>query len=320
MENERLDPRRHAFRADLADERLKDRVEAERFVPGARRRVRRASIALRKARVPTLGFETELLFGETVLEFEAVDGWSWVQAERDDYVGYVPTDALDDVLAPPTHRVSSIGTFLYSDASIKSPPLMHLSINTPLSVETTEEKFCKLETGGWVVARHVAPNGKAARDFVDIAERLIGVPYLWGGRTRIGVDCSGLVQLAMEAAGLRCPRDSDMQAAEVGESLLVPSSLDGLRRGDLVFWPGHVGIMVDGVLLLHANAHHMAVVVEPLSVAVTRIEKSGSQLSAVKRPQALSASPVGTTRAANDDEQPTIVPTPGPQSFDPLRS
>ncbi len=302
MDSERLDPRRHAYRADLADVRLEGRVDAERFVPGARRRVRRASIALRKAPVPILGFETELLFGETVLEFEAADGWSWVQAERDDYVGYIPTDALDEQHAPSTHRVSAIGTFLYSEASMKSPPLMHLSINTPLAVEATEERFCRLATGGWIVARHVAAQTKVARDFVDIAERLIGVPYLWGGRTRIGVDCSGLVQLAMEAAGLPCPRDSDMQAAEVGENLLVPDSLDGLRRGDLVFWPGHVGMMVDGMLLLHANAHHMAVVVEPLSIAVARIEKAGSGLSSVKRPQALSAEPVTASRASDENE------------------
>ncbi len=302
MDSERLDPRRHAYRADLADVRLEGRVDAERFVPGARRRVRRASIALRKAPVPILGFETELLFGETVLEFEAADGWSWVQADRDDYVGYIPTDALDEHHAPSTHRVSAIGTFLYSEASMKSPPLMHLSINTPLVVEATENPFCRLSTGGWIVARHVAAQTKVARDFVDIAERLIGVPYLWGGRTRIGVDCSGLVQLAMEAAGLPCPRDSDMQAAEVGENLLVPDSLDGLRRGDLVFWPGHVGMMVDGMLLLHANAHHMAVVVEPLSIAVARIEKSGSGLSSVKRPQALSAEPVAASRASDENE------------------
>lgn len=293
MEDKRLDPRRHAYRADLADEKLRGQVEAERFVAGEPRRVRRASIAVRREPVGTLGFETELLFGEMVRVFDEKDGWAWLQADRDGYVGYVPSDVLDAYHQPATHRVSAIGTFLYGSADMKSPPLMHLSINTPLAIEETEDRFCRLATGGYVTARHVTALTKVARDFVDVAERLIGVPYLWGGRTRIGVDCSGLVQLAMEAAGLPCPRDSDMQAEEVGDTLLVPDSLDGMRRGDLVFWPGHAGIMVDGVMLLHANAHHMAVVVEPLSVAVSRIQKSGSDIRTVKRPPALSSDPVG---------------------------
>lgn len=302
MQSERLDPRRRAFRPDLADERLKGRVEAARFVAGEKRRVRRASIALRKGPDSSLGFDTELLFGETVLLFEAADGWAWVQAERDGYVGYIAADALDEHPVQPTHRVSAIGTFLYGAPDMKSPPLMHLSINTPLAVSATADRFHRLASGGFVCARHAVPQAKVARDFVDVAERLIGVPYLWGGRTRIGVDCSGLVQLAMEAAGLPCPRDSDMQADEVGSNLLVPDSMDGFRRGDLVFWPGHVGIMVDGVLLLHANAHHMAVVVEPLSVAASRIAKAGSTISAVKRPPALSADPVGGIKASAADD------------------
>lgn len=292
MEKERLDPRRHAYREDLADERLNGRVEAPRFVGGEPRRVARPSIALRKRPEPSLGFETELLFGETVRVFDEADGWAWVQAERDRYVGYLPSDSLAEMVSASTHKVSAIGTFVYGAADIKSPPIMHLSINTPLSVAETEDRFCRLVTGGYVVARHVVTRSRVARDFVDVAERLIGVPYLWGGRTRMGVDCSGLVQLAMEAAGLICPRDSDMQCDEVGENLLVPDSLDGLRRGDLVFWPGHVGIMADGVMLLHANAHHMAVVAEPLTAAVSRISRSGSEIRAVKRPLALSSEPV----------------------------
>lgn len=289
---DRPDPRRHAYREDLADERLRGSVEAPRYIVGEPRRVARASVAMRRLPQHEVGFDTELLFGETVRVFDEKDGWAWVQAERDRYVGYVPADALAEMVSAATHRVSAIGTFVYGAADIKSPPLMHLSINTPLSVAETEGRFCRLVTGGYVVARHIVARSRIARDFVDVAERLIGVPYLWGGRTRIGVDCSGLVQLAMEAAGLVCPRDSDMQREEVGETLLVPDNLDGLRRGDLVFWPGHVGAMADGVMLLHANAHHMAVVAEPLTAAVARISRTGSEIRAVKRPLALSAEPV----------------------------
>lgn len=289
-----LDPRRHAFREDLAAERLQGDVVALRYSAGEPHRVARAAAAMRRAPDAALPFDTELLFGETVTVFDTADGWAWCQAERDGYVGYVSAAALVPDVVAATHRVSAIGTFLYGSADIKSPPLMHLSINSPLAVEETGDKFYRLVTGGFVVDRHVTPLSKPARDFVDIAERLIGVPYLWGGRTRIGVDCSGLVQIAMHAAGLACPRDSDMQEGELGANLLVPDELDGLRRGDLVFWHGHVGMMVDGVLLLHANAHHMAVVAEPLIGALQRIAKTGSEIRAIKRPAALSAEPVNT--------------------------
>lgn len=294
MSSDRLDPRRHAYREDLAADSLRGKVTAERFVSGELQRVARATAALRRAPDPALGFDTELVYGETVQVFDTANGWAWCQAIRDGYVGYTPYDALALDVPAATHRVSAIGTFLHGQPDIKSPPLMHLSINAPLAVADVGEKFYRLATGGYVIARHVSPLGKVARDFVDIAERLIGVPYLWGGRTRVGLDCSALVQISMQAAGLACPRDSDMQEAEVGANLLVPDELTGLRRGDLVFWKGHVGIMADGVMLVHANAHHMAVVAEPLSTAKQRIARAGSEISSIKRPVAVSADPLGS--------------------------
>jgi cell wall-associated NlpC family hydrolase len=293
MSGDRLDPRRHAYRDDLAADNLRGRVNAARFVAGELQRVARATVALRRAPDPALGFDTELVFGEAVQVYDTANGWAWCQAMQDGYVGYVPYEALALDVPRPTHRVSAIGTFLYGEADIKSPPIMHLSINAPLAVTETGERFYRLATGGYVIARHVSPLGKVARDFVDIAERMIGVPYLWGGRTRVGLDCSALVQVAMQAAGLACPRDSDMQEAELGANLLVPDELSGLRRGDLVFWKGHVGVMTDGIMLLHANAHHMAVVAEPLSTARQRIAKAGNAISSIKRPAAISADPIG---------------------------
>jgi cell wall-associated NlpC family hydrolase len=204
------------------------------------------------------------------------------------------------VVGRPTHTVRATSTFLYPEASIKTPPLMLLSLNTPVRVADTQERFAALAGGGYVMLHHLAAIDAPARDFIEIAERFEGTPYLWGGRTRTGLDCSALVQLAMHAAGLDCPRDTDMQVAEIGSAFDVPDCLstptdnlkdpEGLLRGDLVFWPGHVGIMTDGIMLLHANGHHMTTVVEPVIDAAQRIHRQTSHgVSAIRRPAALTA-------------------------------
>ena len=277
------DPRRHAYREDLADKRLEGQVEAAHFAPGVTRQVIRPAVPVRRRPDYTASFDTELLFGEAVTLYDVEEGWAWVQALRDGYVGYMPAEALTSEVSPPTHRVHAPGTFVYPMPDMKTPPLMHLSLNSQLNIAETGEKFCRLASGGFVVARHISARGRHARDFVEVAEQMIGTPYLWGGRTRIGLDCSGIVQLSLEAAGIAAPRDSDMQQAELGEHIPVPGDLEGLLRGDLIFWPGHVGIMTDGIMLLHANAHHMAVVMETLPEAADRIARSGSPIAAIKR-------------------------------------
>ena len=177
----------------------------------------------------------------------------------------------------------ALGTFVYPVPDIKSPPLMHLSMNAELSIANGDERFMMLNGGGFVVTRHIAERSRRAPDFVELAERFIGTPYLWGGRTRLGIDCSGLVQLTLEAAGIAAPRDTDMQQAELGEDVAIPDVLDGMQRGDLIYWKGHVGIMADSVTLVHANAHHMQVVAETLPEAIERIAKLGAEIAAVKR-------------------------------------
>lgn len=279
----RPDPRRNAYRANLADASLRGKVDAPRFVEGEERQIIQAAIPLRASPDLKSSFDTELLFGERVSVFDTRDGWSWVQAKRDRYVGYLPAAALSNSVLPPTHRVRALGTFVYPAADIKTPPLMHLSIGAELAIAEIGETMSRLVKGGYVVTRHVSDIDRYHRDFVEVAERFIGTPYLWGGRTRLGIDCSGLVQVSLEAAGLSAPRDSDMQRAELGQEIAIPPDLEGLARGDLIFWKGHVGIMADGLLLLHANAHHMSVAIETLPEAVERISKSGSEIIAIRR-------------------------------------
>ena len=284
-----LDPRRHAWRPDLADADLWDKVEAENYVEGQVRVVTWPSLPIRRRPVATAGFETEALFGETVKVFEDKDGWAWLQLAADRYVGYAPSIALGLPAHAATHRVQALGTFVYPTPDIKTPPMATLSLGARVTAGLHDARFSALATGGFIVSRHLADLSRPARDFVAVAERFLGTPYLWGGRSRLGLDCSALVQLSLDAAGIAAPRDSDMQQAELGATVLVPQDLEGLRRGDLVFWPGHVGIMSDAVMLVHANAHHMAVAIEPLVTAAARIGRSGSQIATVRRLAALGA-------------------------------
>jgi cell wall-associated NlpC family hydrolase len=221
--------------------------------------------------------------------FDESEGWAWVQLARDGYVGYMPSEGLVSAVTTPTHRVAVLRTYVYPSPDIKTPPLALLSLNALLPAVAQEGRFLALKSGGFVIAEHTRKLDEHARDFVDVALAFRGTPYLWGGRTSLGVDCSGLVQLASEAAGLACPRDADMQAEEVGRPLDWQVA-GTLARGDLVFWDGHVGIMSGAHDLVHASAYHMVVVEEPLAEACARIAAAGGGESiGARRPAGLSA-------------------------------
>jgi cell wall-associated NlpC family hydrolase len=279
-----LDPRRHAYRDDIAAEELRGRVSAPRYVAGEARQVAHAATGLWRLPDASDGWTTQALFGEAVTVYDEQDGWAWVQLAHDRYVGYVRAEALSPNVMPPTHRVSAPATFVYAVPDAKALTGVHLTMNARVPVAEMGPDYARLANGGFVPARHLAELHRFEPDFVAVAERFIGTPYVWGGKTRLGLDCSGLVQVAMHAAGLDCPRDSDMQRAELGREVAVRDDLAGLQRGDLVFWKGHVGILTDAATLLHANARHMAVAAEPLRGAVDRIARAGSPIAAIKRP------------------------------------
>lgn len=283
MKQHTLDRRTHAYRDDLAAAALKGQVDVPNYAEGETFQTVAGAAQLRREPRHDSALETELLFGETVTVYEEREGWAWAQAEGDSYVGYVSSDAFARDVVEPTHRVAALRTHLYPAPDIKAPPIELLSMNARVSVDSVEGRFARLKDGRFAVAAHLAPLGVDAPDFVAVAEMFLGTPYLWGGRTSIGLDCSALVQLSLQAAGILCPRDTDMQEAALGEALPDPNDLEAFRRGDLIFWKGHMGVMLDATRLLHANATHMATAIEPAAEAIKRIDEAEGPVTSVRR-------------------------------------
>ena len=276
------DRRRHAYRADLAAEKLRDTVQAENYVAGWPHHVAVPSLPLRREPRFDSTLDTEALLGETVTVYDENEGWAWVQLDHDGYVGYMPSEGLVRGVTAPTHRIAALRTYVFPEPDSKVPPLALLSLNANVTVAKSVGSYLQLESGGFVYGSHAIPLGVIAPDYVAVAEAFLGTPYLWGGRTSVGTDCSGLVQLAAAAAGHAVPRDADMQAAETGDE--VDWRAEGeLARGDLVFWDGHVGIMTSASEVLHANAFHMAAEIEPFAQAKDRIKAAGFEVTGVRR-------------------------------------
>lgn len=278
------DPRTHAFRPDLADAALEGRVEAERYVEGERYQVAAGHLPLRTAPAANARLGSELLFGEVVTVFEIRDGWAWLRNETDDYVGYAPAEALSPTVHPATHAVGVLRTYLFPEPDIKSPPTDLLSMNAAVAVARTEGGLSGLAGGGWVWSAHLCPLGEFDSDPGAVARKFMGAPYLWGGRTSLGLDCSGLVQMALARCGIAAPRDTDMQQAALGQPLDYDGDQSVLRRNDLVFWPGHVGFWLDARTFLHANATDMMVAAAPFDAVIRHVRKAtGHAVSAVRR-------------------------------------
>lgn len=268
-----FDRRLTPARDDLAAEHLRGQIDAPRYAAGDSYRVTSPTAPLRARPDTAAAYDTELLYGEDFEVYDIAAGWAWGQSVSDGYVGYIPQDALAPAheLAAPTHRVCGPSAQVYAEPRLKLPPVATLPYGARLCAGSVADGYVEIGPHRWVPLPQVSELDRPASDWVAEAERFLSVPYVWGGRSFSGLDCSALVQLARQAGGFDCPRDSDMQeAAATSLPAGAPPS-----RGDLMFWRGHVGILLDAERLLHANAHHMAVAIESLADAVSRIERSG---------------------------------------------
>jgi len=277
------DPRLTPARGDLAAKYLEGKVKAARFVSGEEFCVRDAIAPLRERPAGDAMLLTQALKGERVTIYDRNgEGFAWGQLNSDGYVGWIPDAALGKPAATPTHKVTALRTFAFPGPSIKLPPIDTLSMGATVTVTREDGAFAVTREGWYLPHRHLSSMATMEKDFVAVAERFAGTPYLWGGKSSLGIDCSGLVQIALNAAGTGCPRDSDMQQDGLGRTL-SPAETKKLARGDLIFWQGHVAIVRDADTLVHANAHHMATVVEATSEAIARIKAAGSEVLAIKR-------------------------------------
>jgi cell wall-associated NlpC family hydrolase len=276
------DPRLTPARPDLAAQYLEGKVKAERFVTGEAFEISDAIVPLRGGPSSDAALLTQALKGERVTIYDRNgEGFAWGQLNGDGYVGWLPDRALASPVTVPTHKVTAIRTFAFPGPSIKLPPVDTLPMAATVTVVRDDGPFAVTREGWYLPHGHLGGIDRHEDDFVAVAERFVGTPYLWGGKTSLGIDCSGLVQLALNAAGTGCPRDSDMQQDSLGRAL-DPAEKQ-FRRGDLIFWKGHVAIVRDADSIVHANAHHMATAIENTRDAIARIKTAGSEITAIKR-------------------------------------
>jgi cell wall-associated NlpC family hydrolase len=260
------DARTTAARPDLAARWLEGLVTAARYVDPQPMGCAVPVAAIRAAPSDAAEQHDQLLFGELFQVLETEGDWAWGQARRDGYVGYVRQADLAAKGPAPSHRIAALLAHAYAEPDVRSPATGPFVLGSLLTQETRQGRFLKAAGAGWFVLEALSPIGWFESDPVAVAERLAAAPYLWGGRSALGIDCSGLIQQALLACGRGCPRDSDQQAQVLGR----PSTREAFRRGDLVFWKGHVALGLAADRVLHANSAAMAVSADPLESALER--------------------------------------------------
>lgn len=277
------DPRLTPARPDLAAKYLEGHVQATRFVAGEEFEIIDGIASVRREPFSGAMLDTQALKGERVTTYDRDgEGWAWGQLNADGYVGWLPDLALYQPGPAPTHKITALRTFAFPGPSIKLSPVDTLPLGARIAVTRFDGGFAITSGEQWIPKQHVGVIDAFESDYVAVADRFVATPYLWGGKTSLGIDCSGLVQVALNACGIGCPRDTDMQESGMGRALSAGEA-QHLQRGDLIFWKGHVAIVRDAETVVHANAHHMATAVENTTDAIARIKAAGSDVSSIRR-------------------------------------
>jgi cell wall-associated NlpC family hydrolase len=245
--------------------------------------VREALAPVRRAARNDAPLDTQALYGERVEFMGAEKDWAQVRLLGDGYIGFVPAASISRETFEPTHHVSVPRTLSFASPDFKTPPAGELTMGAQVAVEREENGYARLRSGVYVFARHLQPLDFHFPDYVAVAELFLHAPYLWGGKSLLGIDCSGLMQMSLSMAGIPAPRDSGPQEKALGEALPMRVNYNDIRRGDLLFWKGHIAVARGYGSLIHATAHFMQVVIEPIAAACERIAAQGTPLSAIKR-------------------------------------